>query len=60
MKMSVKTEDYVPRSEQMSQENKWLRKTRHEIHTIHRDMEELKHLIEYISPSKGGYWKLLK
>ena len=28
--------------------------------TIYRDLEELKHLIEYVGPSKGGYWKLLK
>lgn len=28
--------------------------------TIHRDMEELKEVIEYVGPSKGGYWKLLK
>lgn len=30
------------------------------IPTIHRDMEELKHLIEYVGPTKAGYWKLLK
>lgn len=60
--MSVKTEDYVPRNRGKCPKkrtnvprNKWLRKTQNEIHTIHRDMEELKHLIEYVSPSKGGY-----
>lgn len=26
--------------------------------TIHRDMEELKNLIEHIGPTKGGYWKI--
>ena len=26
--------------------------------TIHRDMEELKKLIEHIGPTKGGYWKI--
>jgi len=30
------------------------------VRTIYRDLEELKHLIEYVGPSKGGYWKLLK
>lgn len=30
------------------------------IPTIHCDMEELKHLIEYVGPTKARYWKLLK
>ena len=30
------------------------------VRTIYRDLEELKHQIEYVGPSKGGYWKLLK
>ncbi len=30
------------------------------VRTIYRDLEELKHLIKYVGPSKGGYWKLLK
>ena len=30
------------------------------VRTIYRDLEELKHLVEYIGPAKGGYWKLLK
>ena len=28
--------------------------------TIHRDIEELKHVVEHIGPTKAGYWKLLK
>lgn len=28
--------------------------------TIRRDLEELKDLIEYVGPTKGGYWKLVK
>lgn len=27
--------------------------------TIKRDIEELKHIIEHVGPTKGGYWKLL-
>lgn len=30
------------------------------LRTIRRDIEELKDLIEYVGPAKGGYWKLLK
>ena len=30
------------------------------IPTIHRDMEEFKHLIEYVGPTKTRFWKLLK
>ena len=26
--------------------------------TIHRDIEELKNIIQHIGPTKGGYWKL--
>lgn len=67
MKMSVKTEDYVPRNSKMSQEaNKCpkkingLEKLGMKIHTIHRDMEEFKHQKEYVGPSKARFWKLLK
>lgn len=28
--------------------------------TIRRDLEDLKDLIEYVGPTKGGYWKLIK
>lgn len=26
--------------------------------TIHRDMEELKRIVEHVGPSKGGYWRI--
>ncbi len=44
----------------MSQEINGLEKLDMKIHTIHRDMEEFKHLIEYVGPTKARYWKLLK
>ena len=28
--------------------------------TIHRDIEELKQIVEHVGPTKAGYWKLLK
>ena len=28
--------------------------------TIHRDIEDLKQIIEHVGPTKAGYWKLLK
>ncbi len=31
-----------------------------DIRTIRRDIEELRGLIEYVGPAKGGYWRLLK
>ena len=26
--------------------------------TIHRDMEELKQIVEHVGPTKGGYWRI--
>ena len=28
--------------------------------TIHRDIEDLKNVVEHVGPTKGGYWKLIK
>ena len=28
--------------------------------TIHRDIEDLKNVVEHIGPTKGGYWKLIE
>lgn len=27
--------------------------------TIHRDIEDLKNVVEHVGPTKGGYWKLI-
>lgn len=65
--MSQETRKCPKKLRKMSQEaNKCpkkingLEKLDMKIPTIHRDMEEFKHLIEYVGPTKARFWKLLK